>query len=414
MTSLEGWSSTIELHPQAIGGQSPAKDRCFISSLGCGINPLCQSPCLTPDAGLGKLLRQMRGWPQRLLQWYARHKRVMPWRGHPDPYAVWVSEIMLQQTRVDTVRPYFARFLQRFPSVSGLADAPMEDLLKTWEGLGYYSRARNLQKAAREIAAAHGGQLPRSAAALEQLPGIGPYTAAAIASICFGERVPVVDGNVARVFSRLLGWRDDFTNPAPRQKLADWIAPQFPRTVHPGDLNQAMMELGALVCTPQTPDCPTCPLRSFCHAKRTGTQDALPVRPARKTIPTRHFVAMAIRRRGRVLLRKRGEAGRLLGGFWELPVEPVSNEMPSPKSVADAMRKQTGLTLRNLSEIGELVHVFTHFRLRLTIFTCKQVSGRLRPGASAALRWADAKELARLPVATAHRRAIEQAGCCVT
>lgn len=350
----------------------------------------------------------MKSWTQRLLDWYATHKRAMPWRGHPDPYAVWVSEIMLQQTRVDTVRPYFLRFLARFPSISDLARAPMEDLLKAWEGLGYYSRARNLQAAARQIVAVHGGRLPQSSAELERLPGIGPYTAAAIASICFNEPAPVVDGNVARVFSRMLGWSDDFTKPAPRRKLAEWIAPQFPKSAPPGDLNQAMMELGALVCAPQAPDCPACPLRRSCHACHTGTQDAFPFRPARAAIPTRHEAAVLIRRRGRLLLSLRRGSGRLLHGFWELPVVPITRSLPNVAPLAEILSRQTGLRLVPLVEAGELTHVFTHFRLHLRVFTCESAMGRLRTGSASEYRWAGPREISRLPVSTAHRRALER------
>lgn len=363
---------------------------------------------LTPDSGAGRLLLPMKSWPQRLLDWYATHKRAMPWRGHPDPYAVWVSEIMLQQTRVDTVRPYFLRFLSRFPSISDLARAPMEDLLKAWEGLGYYSRARNLQAAARAVASIHGGRLPRSSAELERLPGIGPYTAAAIASICFNEPAPVVDGNVARVFSRMLGWSDDFAKPASRRKLAAWIAPHFPQSAAPGDLNQAMMELGALICAPQAPNCPACPLRSSCHACRTGTQDAFPFRPMRAAIPTRYEAAVLIRRRGRLLLSLRRSSGRLLDGFWELPAVSISRSPPKQALLAKRVSRQTGLRLGTLVAVGERTHVFTHFRLHLRVFACARAVGRLRTGSANEYRWAGPREISRLPVSTAHRRVLER------
>jgi A/G-specific adenine glycosylase len=329
----------------------------------------------------------------------------MPWRGHPDPYAVWVSEIMLQQTRVETVRPYFRRFLARFPSAQALAAAPEADVLKCWEGLGYYSRARNLQAAAQKIAAANNGCLPRSAARLGELPGIGPYTAAAIASICFGERIPVVDGNVARVFSRFLGWRDDFRKPAARDKLATWLQPHMPPAGSgAGDFNQAMMELGALVCLPRAPACARCPLADTCHARRGGTQSEFPFRPAQKDSPVRHACAVVVRRQGRVLLVQR-PAGGLLGGFWELPGGETQHR-PDAHAAAAAVKRQTGLNVSGPASRGALTHVFSHFRLQLALFTAARAVGRLRtPG-----RWCSAADLARLPIATAHRRALQVCG----
>lgn len=332
----------------------------------------------------------------------------MPWRGHPDPYAVWVSEIMLQQTQVDTVRPYFERFLIRFPTVQALATAPLQDVLKHWEGLGYYSRARHMHEAAHVIMTLHRGSLPRTATTLHTLPGIGPYTAAAIASICFDEPVPVVDGNVARVFARFLGWRDDFRQPAARQKLADWLTPHIASVSIPGDFNQAMMELGALVCAPRNPHCGTCPLARACHAFRTATQVEFPARPARKETPIREAVAVVICRKNCVLLIKRAESG-LLGGFWELPGGVVPRA-PTVARAAQVILSQTGLTVSGLSLAGPITHVFSHFRLQIRVYLCKKASGRLTRHLGKSVQWVDAQGLERLPVATAHRRALALAG----
>ena len=340
-------------------------------------------------------------WDQRLLAWYAAQRRVLPWRGHPDPYAVWVSEIMLQQTQVAVVIPFFERFLECFPSLAALAAAPEAEVLKRWEGLGYYSRARHLQAAAREVAARFGGSLPQRAEELAGLPGIGPYTAAAIASICFGEATPVVDGNVARVFARFLGWRDDFHQPAARRKLAAWLTPQIERAAVPGDFNQAMMELGALVCLPRAPDCATCPLADTCHACTTGSQADFPRRPARRVVPLRRAAAVMIRRRGRLLLAKRQGRG-LLGGFWELPGGSAS----SVRSVAALVREQTGLAIGGLARAGVWEQTFSHFRLELTIYACSQVSGCLALEKRAGLRWTCAADRERLPLVTLHRRAL--------
>jgi A/G-specific adenine glycosylase len=342
----------------------------------------------------------MRLWPQHLLRWYRSAKREMPWRGHPDPYAVWLSEIMLQQTRVETVRPYFSRFLKDFPTISTLASAPEQALLKRWEGLGYYSRARNLHVAAKKIVASHHGQLPRSAAELATLPGIGPYTAAAIASICFGEHVPVVDGNVARVFARLLGWRDDFRQPAARRKLSDWLQPHIATTKIPGDFNQAMMELGALVCLPRTPRCTDCPLQNFCHAFRTHTQAQLPARPrSDKKNPVRHTVAVVIRHDKKILLVQPATRS-LLAGLWQLPGGDVAKN-PTPAVAAKTVRQQTGLHLTAVKRTGEITHDFSHFRQVLTIFTGR-ATGRLTNATPA--QWADKKNLPRLPLATTTKK----------
>jgi A/G-specific adenine glycosylase len=312
---------------------------------------------------------------------------------------------MLQQTRIATVRPYFQRFMARFPTVTALACAPCADVLKLWEGLGYYSRARHVQSSARQILALHNGQLPRTARALSTLPGIGPYTAAAIASICFGEKIPVVDGNVARVCSRYLGWRDDFQKPRARRKLAAWLQPALTAAAVPGDLNQALMELGECLCLPRTPACAACPLTTTCHACQSHTQEKFPYRPARRKVPTRHASAVIMRRRGQLLLVQRHATG-LLGGFWELP-GGESSTPPDARAASAAVRRQTGITPAGLTCIGEWEHVFSHFRLRLHVYTCQQLSGRLAPQSKQA-QWTPPAEIARLPVATLHRRVLSQ------
>ena len=312
---------------------------------------------------------------RRLLLWYDAHKREMPWRGHPDPYAVWVSEIMLQQTQVDTVRGYFARFLERFPTVSALAAAPQQAVLKAWEGLGYYTRARNLQKAAQSIAAQCGAPLPHTAADWSALPGVGPYTAAAIASICFGENAPVVDGNVIRVFARFLGWTDDFRKPPARARLAAWLQPHIEASRRPGDFNQAMMDLGATLCAPHAPACDRCPLRSDCLARRDERQDELPVRPAKKAIPTRAAVAALVRDAdGRVLFTQRTEEG-LLSGLWELPTISVLRK-PTRRDALKALREQTGITALRAEPLGTVTHVFSHFKLLLHVYAVPLTSPR--------------------------------------
>ena len=340
---------------------------------------------------------------RRLLAWYDAHKREMPWRDHPDPYAVWVSEIMLQQTQVETVRGYFSRFLKTFPTVTVLAAAPQQEVLKAWEGLGYYSRARNLQKAAQVIAACGGG-LPQTVAQWSALPGVGPYTAAAIASICFNAFSPVVDGNVIRVFARFLGWSDDFRKPPAREKLAAWLLPQIGSSKRPGDFNQAMMDLGATLCTPRAPACGTCPLKSDCLARSEGRQSEFPLKPAKKAVPTRQTVAVLVRKaHGHVLFKQRTEEG-LLSGLWELPNLAVTRK-PTRRDAVRVLRETAGLSAAGTEFIGTITHVFSHFKLLMHVYAVPAFTGA--PDRHKTVRFAVPGDL---PLTTATRRALEQAG----
>ncbi|HNX36455.1 MAG TPA: A/G-specific adenine glycosylase [Kiritimatiellia bacterium] len=339
-----------------------------------------------------------------LLVWYDGHKRAMPWRGHPDPYAVWVSEIMLQQTQVETVRGYFARFIGAFPTVADLASAPQQQVLKMWEGLGYYTRARNLQKAAQAVVA-QGGVLPETAEGWAALPGVGPYTAAAIASICFGAEAPVVDGNVMRVFARFLGWPDDFRKAQARVKLATWLRPHIVLSRRPGDFNQAMMDLGAMVCVPREPVCDECPLRADCVARRECRQDDFPVRPVKKAVPTRQAVAVLVRdEAGRVLFSQRTEEG-LLCGLWELPGIGVTRR-PTRRDALRALRETTGLSSACVEALGTVTHVFSHFKLILHVYVARAYEGSLDHARRPPVRFSVPSEL---PLTTAARRALDLA-----
>jgi A/G-specific adenine glycosylase len=330
----------------------------------------------------------------------------MPWRGHPSPYAVWVSEIMLQQTQVDTVRPFFARFMKRFPSLRTLARADDEAVLKAWEGLGYYARARNLLRAARMLADQPGDAFPRRAVQWAELPGVGAYTAAAVASICFGERVPVVDGNVARLLARLRLLNDDFRKPAARATLATWLQPVFDKTASAGDLNQAMMELGALVCRPRNPDCACCPLAKGCGALRKGAQSDYPKRAATAQVPERRVVATVVRRGGRILMTQRAATG-LLGGFWELPGGVIETGETDGDAAQRWVRSLAGLEIETPTPVGMIRHAFSHFTLHLQVMEARKAVGRLAGAPhERAARWLSATEQQQLPVATAHRRAL--------
>ena len=289
-----------------------------------------------------------------LLAWYDRCARDLPWRGFHNAYRTWVSEAMLQQTRVETVLSYYSRFLDRFPDLPALAAAPEAEVLKAWEGLGYYSRARNLWKGARQVMEEYGGELPPDPEKLGKICGIGPYTAGAIASIAYDIPVPAVDGNVIRVMSRLYGIRTDALEPATRKHIESLAAALVPAE-RPGDHNQAVMDLGATVCVPGTPDCARCPLSAFCDAFRTGDAASLPVLPKAKPPKVIPYAVLLIRSGDRVLMRRRTE--KLLQGLWCFPM--LEGEYAAD-DLLSAASKKLRLSLSPLKDAGPARHVFTH------------------------------------------------------
>ncbi|HEY4162908.1 MAG TPA: A/G-specific adenine glycosylase [Dongiaceae bacterium] len=303
----------------------------------------------------------------KLLAWYDRHRRVLPWRARPgetaDPYRVWLSEIMLQQTTVAAVGPYFAKFLERWPTVEGLAAAPLDDVLTAWAGLGYYARARNLHKCAKVVAEKHGGEFPADEAMLLELPGVGGYTAAAIAAIAFDRRAAVMDGNVERVLARI--HRVETPLPAAKpelRRLADEHTPDF----RPGDYAQAMMDLGATVCTPRKPRCALCPWREDCAAFAMGDAEDFPRKTAKAARPVLHAVAYWMIAPDGVVLRRRPEEG-LLGGMMEIPTTVWRAEAWTP---AEAM-ETAPVKGRWRALSGNVRHVFTHIDLRLTLIAAQ-------------------------------------------
>ncbi len=296
---------------------------------------------------------------RRLLAWYDRARRRLPWRAEAgeraDPSRVWLSEIMLQQTTVAAVGPYFARFLARWPDVAALAAAPLDDVLAEWQGLGYYARARNLKKCAETVARDHGGVFPATGADLQKLPGIGPYTAGAIAAIAFDEPATVVDGNVERVVARLFAVEDPL--PAAKPRLRELAAALTP-SARAGDYAQAMMDLGATVCVPRSPRCDACPLSGDCAGRALGIAGRLPARARKAPRPTRRAVAwLALNRKGEVLLRRRAETG-LLGGMWEVP---------SSEWLKDGGFDAAPPAPARWHRAGGIEHVFTHFRLEMEV-----------------------------------------------
>ena len=305
-----------------------------------------------------------------LLKWYYKNGRTLPWRNHPDPYAVWVSEIMLQQTRVETVIPYFEKWMNLFPDVTSLANASEQDVLNAWEGLGYYSRARNLYKAAKVVTEKFNGELPRDLTDLRSLPGIGRYTVGAIASMAFGMDEPTLDGNLRRVFSRLFDVSEFADSPAGEKILWELAAQHLPKG-QAGDYNQALMDLGAAICVPKNPRCLLCPLIKICESRKNGTQDVRPVLKPKKMSPHYIHAAAVIINRGCVLLAQRPPDG-LLGGMWEFPNGRV-NVDPAKEltKVLDAAYK---LKVKKKEALGVIQHAYTHFTVTVHAFRCGPVS----------------------------------------
>lgn len=302
---------------------------------------------------------------QPLLHWFWANHRVLPFRSDPTPYHVWVSEIMLQQTRVAAAVPYYERFVQELPDIPALAACEEERLLKLWEGLGYYSRVRNLQKAARIVCEQYGGQLPGNLAALKKLPGIGDYTAGAIASIGFGIPAPAVDGNVLRVFARLYNDEGDIMQPAVKAATTQKVMAQQPAEA-PGDFNQALMELGALVCIPGQPDCAACPLQALCLGRQSGNPARLPQKAPKKARKKCELtLCLAQDAAGRWLLQKRGEQG-VLAGLWQPPVL-AEETLDEKKALATAQKLLPAAVLLKEKPL-KAKHVFTHLEWHMTAY----------------------------------------------
>jgi A/G-specific adenine glycosylase len=342
---------------------------------------------------------------EALIDWFAAHARDLPWRRDRSPYRVWLSEVMLQQTRVETVIPYFERFLARFPTVSSLAHASLEEVLRVWEGLGYYARARNLHAAARVTCQQHGAQLPSTYEELRALPGFGAYTAGAVASIAFGQNVPAVDGNARRVLARLYAVSEDITR-APVQRRLRELAAALLIAGRAGEVNEALIELGATVCTPRSPRCSECPLRVACRGYAQGDSGRLPIRPARRVVPYYQVTAAATLHEGKVLVAQRRHDD-MLGGLWEFPGGKVEEGEDLPESLVREMREELGVLVAVGTPLTVVNHAYTHFRITLHAYVCRLVSGEPQCLECAAYRWADAGALADLPMSVADRRVAE-------
>ncbi len=339
----------------------------------------------------------------RLLRWFDAAKRDMPWRRTEDPYRILLAEFLLQRTRVASGTPFYERFLRRFPDLPSLAAASEQDVLRAWEGLGFYRRARSLHEAAKVIVERHGGRIPSDAETLRGLPGVGPYTAGAVASIAFGAREPAVDGNVLRVLARLYRVEADVSKGEGREEIWSLARALVPPS-RPGAFNQALMELGATVCTPASPSCGTCPLEDLCAAHAAGVEDRLPkIGQGRKprTVP----VAFAlVESRGRVLLTRRPDGG-LLGGLWSLPGGELPPEADPVPALEVLVREQAGVRARVRTPVARVSHTFTHRRWTGSIYRCDPAPGEPAPSA----RWVTPEEVRELPIVPFHRRILDSA-----
>ena len=341
---------------------------------------------------------------RRVLAWYAQHARDLPWRRRPTPYRVWVSEIMLQQTQVATLQAYFPRFLAAFPTLRDLAAAEEEQVLRLWEGLGYYRRARQLHAAARQIVDQEGGQFPTDVRGLRELPGIGRYTAGAIGSLALGLREPILEANTIRLLSRLVGYRQDPGKGAGARLLWQTAADILPRK-HVDSFNQGLMEIGALVCTPANPHCAACPVSTLCAAHIHGLQDQIPCSKPKRTWTRLLEAAVLVRKRGNVLLRQCAD-GQRWAGLWDFPRFEI-RRWRAPRlqrELTEQVLAQTGIRIDPGRRIETIRHGVTRYRITLDCYEARYLGGRLRPTPARSVRWVSAAELSDLPLSTSGRK----------
>ncbi|TCL39422.1 A/G-specific DNA-adenine glycosylase [Anaerospora hongkongensis] len=338
---------------------------------------------------------------ESLLKWYDENHRELPWRQDQEPYKIWVSEVMLQQTRVEAVRPYYERWMERFPTLQDLAQASEEEVLQYWQGLGYYSRARNLHRGVREVAETYDGQVPQERTKVLALSGVGDYTAGAILSIAYNKPEPAVDGNVLRVFSRLYCLENDITKPAAKKQVTDLVSVVLPLD-RPGDFNQAIMDLGSLLCTPKNPDCTHCPLNSFCLAYQQDRQRELPLR--KKNAPPRIIpvAAAIVQSAGQFLLCKRPGKG-ILANMWEFPAVEIENKQDGPSQLESLLCRLGQQVFVEPLPVMELIHTFSHRQWQIAFYPCKTVMRQELPDL-AHCRWVSPNEWSELSFAGPHRK----------
>ena len=372
------------------------------------MSPTEPSRTPAPEGPPSWLPERVEAFRSALVEFFEENQRELPWRRDPEPYPVLVSEVMLQQTRVDTMLPYFRRWMERFPTLEELAEAEQDEVLGLWQGLGYYSRARNLHRAAREVSERYGGHIPEDPQELRTLPGVGPYTAGAVASIAFGVSAPAVDGNVRRVLARLMNHPEP-----PGSLLREWASALVP-SERPGTFNQALMELGSLVCTPRKPSCERCPLSAFCLARSEGTQECRPRRRRRAAPPFVREAVAVLSSEGvegrRVLLRRRGDRG-LLAGMWELPgrtVEVEGGEEKVARALATELLEGLGgdpvTPSDEVARLSVLDHAFSHRKVRYFPFLIRTGPVPAPSPREETLRWVVPDQVDDLPIPAAQRK----------
>lgn len=342
-----------------------------------------------------------------LIQWYHIHKRELPWRDTDDPYKIWISEVMSQQTRVETVIPYYHKFIEAYPDVDSLAKADRQEVLKLWEGLGYYSRCRNLYDAANEIVDRFHGKIPSEYNEIISLKGVGPYTASAVLSIAYQKKYAVVDGNVLRVLARYFGISDDIRNQVTKNQIQDHANSLIPKE-HPGDFNQALMELGSLVCKPSGPKCDHCPVSIDCQAYQTAQTDQLPYKSPTKKIP--HYeiaVGLILNQKGELLIALRPDNG-MLGGLWEFPGGKKEPNETLKETVARELKEELGIDVEVYNKMKVLKHAYSHFKITMHAYWCTIQNGNPIPYASEKIAWVSMKEIDRYPFPKANISVIDE------
>lgn len=339
---------------------------------------------------------------RQLLAWYRRNQRSLPWRKTSNSYRIWISEIMLQQTQVDTVIPYYHRFLKAFPTVSSLARAPLQNVLKVWENLGYYSRARNIHAAARMIVEKFDGRIPDNLEELQTLPGIGQYTAGAILSIAYGQALPAIDGNVRRILCRLFAIRKPVDDAREQKQLQKLAVPLIP-VKHPGDFNQALMDLGATICKAKNPDCSRCPIANLCRARIHDLQNVLPITRKTPAIPHRQAAAAVIRNSKGMLLIVQRPASGLLASLWKLPGGFIKSGEDTGNSLRCSVKEELGISIRPVKHLASVNHTYTHFRITLQAYECLLLKGTPKPIGCQNWRWVSLADLKKLPLSKIDR-----------
>ncbi len=339
-----------------------------------------------------------------LIEWYRRHHRPLPWRETDDPYRIWVSEVMLQQTQVQTVLPYYQKFLRDFPNVKALANADLQAVLKAWEGLGYYARARNMHRSAIFILEEKAGIFPDSWDVLRKLPGIGDYIASAVLSIAFNQPYAVLDGNVKRVLARLYEISAPVNKPS-SYKIFKEFADDLLDRHHPGRFNQALMELGALVCKPKKPECRGCPLRSRCRAYQAEHVDQFPKRIKKPRTPLHNIAVGVVYKNSHMLITRRKSEG-LLGGLWEFPGGKIGKHERPEQACAREIKEEVNLNVAITGHIAQIKHAYTHFKIIMEVFSCRYLSGDIRLKGPVDFRWITLKEIDQYPFPKANHKFI--------